>query len=631
MPRVLTVSGDALVTGNLDVSGNLNVSQTVNINTSNNNKTLKLTSSNADGPVATYYNTGNGGRTYQVGSTNSGSLAGIGFSIYDNSGNASRLLIDASGYVGIGTIEPQYKLDVSGDIKVSNDLYIKNLLSSGSNPINIKTSLGINDQNYIEFGSNYSKGGNAGKIAYNAYNETNYLDIVGGGSNETNRTVKIYDNLIVNSKVSAYEVTATDVYVKYLYGNGGTIYVTNPLTLWNKIIISDWNRGDFLTVGDGTNRYGIGQYVGGKMRIFASNWGNDYSVCISKPSNNYTDGINASFTDYVEVKNDGTYLNNRVKINGTNSIEFGAGISDKREFAGIIQYNFYGEYLGIVGAGTTGANRKVKIWDDLIVENSISCTSTISSYNVTATDVVVKYLYGNGGTINVQNPMTCNSTFTCDTIYVNSIICKNDSQAFIKFMKNNDNYTNQSGARPELNTSHCGIYTQGYSYQYGYKNGFLATYYDNNNWNPVYIMSDDRLKHHEANIINSLTVLRKLQPQTYDMTQEFYDASFMGTISGEYRHMAGFVAQKIRAIEEISYCCLGEEYDSSGNPTPLTIDYNTIFTHGIAATKELDIIIQQQQTQIVNLREELLTTKEELTLVKNALNNLLVEFGKNQI
>ena len=105
----------------------------------------------------------------------------------------------------------------------------------------------------------------------------------------------------------------------------------------------------------------------------------------------------------------------------------------------------------------------------------------------------------------------------------------------------------------------------------------------------------------------------------------------MGTISGEYRHMAGFVAQKIRAIEEISYCCLGEEYDSSGNPTPLTIDYNAIFTHGIAATKELDIIIQQQQTQIVNLREELLTTKEELTLVKNALNNLLVEFGKNQI
>ena len=136
--------------------------------------------------------------------------------------------------------------------------------------------------------------------------------------------------------------------------------------------------------------------------------------------------------------------------------------------------------------------------------------------------------------------------------------------------------------------------------------------------------SDDRLKHNEQNIISSLDLMRKLQPQTYDMTQDFKDADFSGTISGEYTHKAGFIAQEIRAIEDISYCCIGEEYDSSGNPTALTIDYNSIFTHGIAAIKELDNIIISQQEKIDNL------TNENI-IMKNALNSLLTAAGLDNI
>jgi hypothetical protein len=117
--------------------------------------------------------------------------------------------------------------------------------------------------------------------------------------------------------------------------------------------------------------------------------------------------------------------------------------------------------------------------------------------------------------------------------------------------------------------------------------------------------SDDRLKHNEQNISSALSIVRKLAPQTYDMTSVFYDASYQGDISGDYNHMAGFIAQEIRAIDDLSYCCYGEEYDASGNPTRLSLDYNSIFTHGIAAIKELDSIVQAQAATIAALESRL--------------------------
>jgi hypothetical protein len=144
------------------------------------------------------------------------------------------------------------------------------------------------------------------------------------------------------------------------------------------------------------------------------------------------------------------------------------------------------------------------------------------------------------------------------------------------------------------------------------------------------LLSDDRLKHNEENITNSLDVIRKLNPQTYSMTTNFYDASYTGNIDEPYIVRSGFIAQEIRTIDEISFCCVGEEYDSSNNPTPLSIDYNTIFTYGIQAIKELDITVNNQKNKIKELEEhnfelqsENLILNNELTNIKIALNKLL--------
>ena len=188
-------------------------------------------------------------------------------------------------------------------------------------------------------------------------------------------------------------------------------------------------------------------------------------------------------------------------------------------------------------------------------------------------------------------------------IYTDEIYYSNDtsSNTWIKFVNNEGNYHIKIKGYEFNNT---GVIKEGYLYAF-------------NPATMAHIVSDDRLKHNEQNIINSLDLMRKLQPQTYDMTQDFKDADFSGTISGQYTHKAGFIAQEIRAIEEISYCCVGEEYDSSGNPTSLAIDYNSIFTHGISAIKELHSIVESLQS--------------ENTLLKNKLNEVLTEMGKDPI
>ena len=59
------------------------------------------------------------------------------------------------------------------------------------------------------------------------------------------------------------------------------------------------------------------------------------------------------------------HLAGKMKIDGINTLEFGAGVSGKQTDAGKIGYqSFTTDALDILGAGTSGTNRKIKFWNE---------------------------------------------------------------------------------------------------------------------------------------------------------------------------------------------------------------------------------------------------------------------------
>ena len=81
-------------------------------------------------------------------------------------------------------------------------------------------------------------------------------------------------------------------------------------------------------------------------------------------------------------------------------------------------------------------------------------------------------------------------------------------------------------------------------------------------------------------------------------------ANFNGHLNeGEYTIEAGFIAQDVKKdIPELNFCVkdpISEDEDV------YHLDYNSIFTHNVAATKELDFIVTGLLAEIASLKERI--------------------------
>ena len=104
--------------------------------------------------------------------------------------------------------------------------------------------------------------------------------------------------------------------------------------------------------------------------------------------------------------------------------------------------------------------------------------------------------------------------------------------------------------------------------------------------------SDDRYKHNEKIINNGLEIIRQLEPQVYDKTSTFKDENYRGIVNEPYFVEAGLIAQEVFIINDLSFTV------REGNSVkPYYVNYNNIFTYGLAGIKELDKIVH---TKIVN-------------------------------
>ena len=122
--------------------------------------------------------------------------------------------------------------------------------------------------------------------------------------------------------------------------------------------------------------------------------------------------------------------------------------------------------------------------------------------------------------------------------------------------------------------------------------------------------SDDRLKHNETNITNALHLIRQLVPKKYQKTENMLPADYNGTLPEgmNYVNEAGFIAQDVKKITDLSFAVNGGDYeDEKEDGTkeikahPFSLNYDSIFTYVTAAVKELDNVVQQQEQLIKSL------------------------------
>ena len=78
-------------------------------------------------------------------------------------------------------------------------------------------------------------------------------------------------------------------------------------------------------------------------------------------------------------------------------------------------------------------------------------------------------------------------------------------------------------------------------------------------------------------------------------------ADFNGHLdASEYTIEAGFIAQDVQKVPELNFCVkdpISEDKDV------YHLDYNSIFTHNVAATKELDALVTELRAETASLKE----------------------------
>lgn len=103
----------------------------------------------------------------------------------------------------------------------------------------------------------------------------------------------------------------------------------------------------------------------------------------------------------------------------------------------------------------------------------------------------------------------------------------------------------------------------------------------------INLRSDDRLKQNEEAIVNALTIIRKLNPQIYQKTDNFMAIDYRGPLVQHYIIEAGLIAQEVEKIDELKFSVI-----RGNEQTPYSINYNSIFIYCLAALKELDTNVE---------------------------------------
>lgn len=251
------------------------------------------------------------------------------------------------------------------------------LLTSSGNVLSLNGVLDVLGNNSLEFGADIAgKNSDAGRMGYNLYNNAGNLDIFGAGTLNNNRKVKIWaegGTTFTGGASFAGTVSATTFSGNYT-GDGSALTGVAK-TGANNFSGSQNVSGSVRVDADNTN---TGLVFGSPALVFGpANSGEGIASKRTAGGNSAGLDLYTGYNARLSIKNDGNvgvgttapssklHVNGTVGIEGSSALEFGKGFA-KEVSAGQIGYGTHsggsGGSLDLVGAGTTGSNRKIQMW-----------------------------------------------------------------------------------------------------------------------------------------------------------------------------------------------------------------------------------------------------------------------------
>ena len=240
-------------------------------------------------------------------------------------------------------------------VKLWDDVEIGSLLNVGG-AASVAGPLQIANQ--IDFGPK-DKAANSGMIKYG-----DMLEITGAGNP---RNIKLSDNVEVTGTLTSGMQTGTDQ------------TITGTQTVNNQIVTGTQTLNNNQKLLAGQEVAGVSSYKG-KVNInpTESDRRNMVDLSIGDELTGFRKGDKTiMFTgNTAEV---GGFDSDGLFVNKPSVLEFGKGEA-KEGNAGKIGYQKFSQGLDIVGAGTGGSGRKIKMWDDVEVNGKL----TVNGSNITA-------------------------------------------------------------------------------------------------------------------------------------------------------------------------------------------------------------------------------------------------------
>ncbi len=242
----LVVAGGVGIAGNTNIGGNLNLGGNItNVGTlALNGANDVITLTNTNPATRTSLKFVNDTRSWELGSRGSGLSVANSFYLFDNTLSAYRMVINSSGDIGIGTTTPTVKLDVTGAIRLTNNMLYAQSASSWT-------------------GTSF----NGLTAASGAVTFTNTSVLTGGVITSINGH-HINQITLAAQNTSVTTTNASSVYIANAPAAGTNMTITNNYALWinaGRTLLNDNTSSSNSTSGALIVMGGVG--IGGTVNI----------------------------------------------------------------------------------------------------------------------------------------------------------------------------------------------------------------------------------------------------------------------------------------------------------------------------------------------------------------------------